>query len=158
MKASEKKAVLLAMLMLGGCAGGQDLFGDPKAGYVANPSTLTKSADWARAQTVTVRLSEYAFSPTSLTFSKGTPYRLKIVNGGSATHFFVSQGFFKAIAARGLRTASGETTHPYVKSIAVGPGESKVLTFVPIKAGGYTLDCTAPFHASLGMTGAIRIQ
>ena len=107
---------------------------------------------------MTVRLSEYAFSPASLTFSKGTPTRLKIVNGGSATHFFVSQGFFKAIAARALKTPSGETAHPYVKSIAVGPGESKVLTFVPLKTGVYTLDCTAPFHDSFGMTGAIRIQ
>ncbi len=107
---------------------------------------------------MTVGLSEYAFSPGSLTFSKGTPYRLRIVNRGSATHFFVAQGFFKAIAARGLKTASGETTYPYLKSIALGPGESKVLSFVPVKAGGYTLDCTAPFHASFGMTGAIRIQ
>ncbi len=69
MKATGKTAVLLAILMLGGCAGGQDLFGDPKAGYVADPATLTGSADWAGAQTVTVRLSEYAFSPGSLIFS-----------------------------------------------------------------------------------------
>ncbi len=158
MIATRKTAVLLAMLALGGCAGGQDLFGDPKAGYVANPATFTKSADWSKAQTVTVRLSEYAFSPAALTFKKGAPYRLKIVNGGSAAHFFVSQGFFKAIAARGLKTASGETAHPYVKSIALGAGETKELSFVPVKAGRYTLDCTAPFHASFGMTGAIRIQ
>ncbi len=116
------------------------------------------SAEWSRAETLTVVLSGYAFSPGTLTFRAGTPYRLRIENGGDSTHFFVSDGFFKAIAPGRLITRSGETAQPNLKSIALPPGEAKDLEFVPARTGAYGLECTAPLHSVLGMHGTILIR
>ncbi len=156
--AGKAALAVLAVVGVGGCAGAIDLFGDPKAGYVGDAAGRVASADWSRAETLTVALSEYAFSPSALTFRAGAPYRLRIENGGKSTHFFVSDGFFKAIAAAKLITPSGETARPYLKSIALAPGEVKDLHFVPVRPGTYALECMAPFHAGFGMRGEIQIR
>jgi len=157
-QAGKAALAVLAVVGVGGCAGAQDVFGDPGAGYVADARERVASAEWPRAEMRTVVLSEYAFSPGTLTFRAGTPYRLRIENGGDSTHFFVSEGFFKAIAPGRLITPSGETAQPYLKSIALAPGEAKTLEFVPVRTGTYKLECTAPFHAAFGMRGTILIR
>ncbi len=157
-QAGKAALAALAIVGVGGCAGAHDVFGDPGAGYVGDARERVASAEWPRAETLTVVLSEYAFSPGTLTFRAGTPYRLRIENGGNSTHFFVSDGFFKAIAPGRLITRSGETAQPYLKSIALAPGEVKDLEFVPVRTGVYELECTAPLHAAFGMHGTILIR
>ncbi len=157
-QAGKAALAALAIVGVGGCAGAHDVFGDPGAGYVGDARERVASAEWPRAETLTVVLSEYAFSPGTLTFRAGTPYRLKIENGGESTHFFVSDGFFKAIAPGKLITRSGETAQPYLKSIALAPGEAKTLEFVPVRTGAYELECTAPLHGVFGMRGTILIR
>ncbi len=157
-RAGKAALAALAIVGVGGCAGAHDVFGDPGAGYVADARERVASAEWPLAETLTVVLSEYAFSPGTLTFRAGTPYRLTIENGGESTHFFVSDGFFKAIAPGKLITRSGETAQPYLKSIALAPGAAKVLEFVPVRTGAYELECTAPLHAVFGMRGTILIR
>ncbi len=157
-QAGKAALAVLAVVGAGGCAGAEDVYGDPGAGYVADARERVASADWPRAETPTVVLSEYAFSPGTLTFRAGTPYRLRIENGGDSTHFFVSDGFFKAIAPGRLITRSGETAQPALKSIALAPGEAKTLEFVPVRTGAYELECTAPLHAAFGMHGTILIR
>ncbi len=153
------RSVLLAaaVLALGGCARAVDVFGEPGAGYVTDAAALTASADWSNAETVTVSLSEFAFAPSSLTFRTRTPYRLVIENTGGQTHFFVSEGFFKAIAAHALRSADGEIANPNLEKIAVAPGATKELLFIAVNSGTYELACTAFLHETFGMTGSISI-
>ncbi len=157
-QAGKAALAALAVVGVGGCAGAQDVFGDPGAGYVVDARERVASAEWPRAETLTVVLSEYAFSPGTLAFRAGTPYRLRIKNGGDSTHFFVSDGFFKAIAPGRLITRSGETAQPTLESIALAPGEAKTLEFVPVRTGAYELECTAPLHAAFGMHGTILIR
>ncbi len=157
-QAGKAALAALAVVGVGGCAGAQDVFGDPGAGYVGDARERVASAEWPRAEPLTVVLSEFSFSPATLTFRAGTPYRLKIENGGDSTHFFVSDGFFKAIAPGRLITRSGETAQPTLKSIALAPGEAKDLEFVPVRTGAYELECTAPLHAVFGMHGTILIR
>lgn len=155
-----QRAVLVALALVGvaGCAPAKDVFGDPKAGYVGDVAARVAAADWSSAETLTIALSEFAFSPDRLTFQEGAPYRLSIENGGERAHSFVSEGFFEAIAARKLTTPSGAVEHLYLKSIAFSPGEAKELHFVAVKPGTYELECTVPLHATFGMTGKIRIE
>ncbi len=157
-QAGKAALAALAVVGIGGCADARDVFGDPGAGYVGDVRERVASAEWSRAETLTVVLSEFAFSPGTLTFRAGTPYRLRIENGGDSTHFFVSDGFFKAIAPGRLITRSGETAQPNLKSIALAPGEAKDLEFVPVRTGAYELECTAPLHATFGMHGTILIR
>ena len=153
------RRVLLAaaVLALGGCARAVDVFGEPGAGYVADAAALTASADWSNAETVTVSLSEFAFTPASLTFRTGVPYRVVFQNTGGQTHVFVSDGFFKAIAAHSLRSAGGEVANPYLVTIAVAPGTTKELLFIAVNPGVYDLVCTLFLHQTAGMTGSISI-
>ncbi len=157
-QAGKAALAALAVVGVGGCTGAQDVFGDAGAGYVGDARGRVASTEWSRAETLTVVLSEFAFSPATLTFRAGTPYRLRIENGGDSTHFFVSEGFFKAIAPGRFITRSGETAQPYLKSIALAPGEAKDLEFVPVRTGAYALECTAPFHSVFGMHGTILIR
>lgn len=155
---SYRAALIGALLWLAGCAGGADVFGDPAAGYVTDARARLAGVDWSKAESVTVVLAEYAFSPDTLEFGVGTPYRLRIENGGNVTHFFVSGAFFRAIAAERLSGPSGDVDLPYPESIAVPPGAVRELLFLPVREGAYELRCTAPFHSAFGMTGEIRIN
>ncbi len=157
-QAGKAALATLAVAGVGACAGAQDVFGDPGAGYVGDARERVASAEWPRAETLTVVLSEFAFSPGTLTFRAGTPYRLRIENGGNSTHFFVSDGFFKAIAPGRLITRSGETPQPTHKSIRLAPAEAKDHQILPVRTGAYEQECTAPLHAVFGMRGTILIR
>jgi uncharacterized cupredoxin-like copper-binding protein len=147
----------VSLAPLAGCAGGSDVFGDPKAGYLADAAARVASVDWSRAEAVTVVLSEYRFAPDALEFRAGAPYRLRITNDGSVTHFFASGPFFRAIAAQRLTGPSGTVESPYLEEIAVPPGTVRELSFVAVGVGVYEFRCMAPFHAGFGMTGEIRV-
>lgn len=144
-------------LLVAGCVAAVDEFAEAPAGYVQDVDRRVAAADWSEAQVVTLSLTEYAFSPVPLTFAAGKPYRLILNNDGETTHFFVSGEFFKAIAARRLETPDGVIATPRLESIALRPGSTKILEFVPIRPGKYELECTAPLHAAFGMVGTIEV-
>ncbi len=149
--------IAAVMLGLAGCAGGEDVFGETAAGFVEDMAAPVAAADWSKAETITVALAEFEFAPATLSFRQGVPYRLRMENRGDATHFFASEGFFKAIASQRLKTPQGEIDMPYLRSIAVPPGATKELFFVPVKQGEYELECTAPLHGLFGMVGSIQV-
>jgi uncharacterized cupredoxin-like copper-binding protein len=149
-------AALVVALALTGCAGAKDAV-VPEGGAARAESARLAAVDWSGAQVVTVSLSEFAFAPDALTFRRGAPYRLRLRNDGDVTHYFVSEGFFGAIAVEKLQTPEGDIARPEVASIALAPGAEKELWFVPLDAGAYELECTAPLHSAFGMVGRIRI-
>ncbi len=153
------RAALFAAAVLGlaGCAAGEDVFGKPGSGYVEDTAAQVAAADWSKTETITVELSEFEFTPATLTFRQGAPYRLRMENRGDVTHFFASEAFLQTIATQRLRTPQGEIDMPYLRSIAVVPGTRKELFFVPVKKGEYDLECTAPLHSLFGMVGTIQV-
>lgn len=117
-----------------------------------------KAADWSKLQTVIVSLTEYKFIPTQLVFKIDTPYKLILRNDGKEKHYFVSEGFFRAIALRKVQSSDGEVKAPYITAIEVYPGRSMEIYFIPDREGIYDLTCTTEGHAEKGMTGKIRIE
>ena len=79
-------------------------------------------------------------------------------NVGDRTHTFVSEGFFKAIAAQKLVSADGEVGNPYLETIEVRSGEEKQLYFVSFTKGSYPLECSILLHDIFGMEGQIIIE
>lgn len=148
--------VTVLALALAGCAPAKDNFSDSGMGYA--PISAAAAADWSQAQTIDVTLADFEFQPAQMTFQSGQPYRLHVENAGKNTHFFVSAGFFKSIAVDKLVQSGGSVDHPYLREIALAPGESKELLFVAVTKGTYDLSCTAPFHAAMGMVGKITIS
>lgn len=147
---------VFAMLAIAGCAPAKDNFSDSSMGYA--PMSAAAAADWSRAQTVDVTIADFEFQPSQLAFQTGETYRLHLENHGKNTHFFVSDGFFKAIAVDKLVQSGGSVDHPFLREIALAPGESKDLLFVAVTKGTYDLSCAAPFHAAMGMVGKIVIS
>ncbi len=121
MKHAHWPSMLGAALLLAGCAAREDVIRESSIGYIENSTQVVAAADWSRAETVTVTLSEFSFSPANLTFATGSPYRLLIRNIGNIQHLFVADGFFKGIAAQRLKTPDGEVEAPHLAAIAVPP-------------------------------------
>lgn len=135
------------------------LLGCASVDYVRNAPEKVKAADWSNMKTISVFLSEYAFSPSTLVFQKEVPYKLEIINKGMMNHYFVSEGFFKAIATRKIQSKTdGEIKAPYFSAIEVFPGHSLDLYFIPVRKGIYDLQCTIKGHTKKGMKGQIQIK
>ena len=142
--------VVLVILVLGGCA---------SVDYVRDAPERVQAADWSEMKTISISLTEYAFSPSTLVLQEGIPYKLEIMNKGTKKHYFVSEGFFKAIATRKLQSnTDGEIKAPYFSAIEVFPGRSLDLYFIPVQKGNYDSQCTIVGHAEKGMVGQIRIE
>lgn len=125
--------------------------------YVRDAPERVKAADWSKMETVSVSLKEFRFVPSHLSFRKDVPYKMEIRNDGSEKHYFVSGGFFKAIATRKVQSVDGEVKAPYLDAIEVYPGRSIELYFIPVTEGAYDLVCTIDGHAEKGMKGKIHI-
>ena len=118
---------------------------------VANASDFVSAADWDSMQTVRVEMDEFTFTPETLTFEVGKPYKLEIVNIGTVKHYFTAEEFYQSVAFRKAQDSSGEIKAPYFKAIEIFPGEQADLYLIPTKAGTYESICTIAGHQEAGM-------
>ena len=145
-------------LAMAACTTGDVLTEMPAPGYVEDVAARVEAVDWTQSEIVTVDLSEFEFEPTTLRFQEGVDYRLLLRNTGDRPHTFVSEGFFKAIAAEKLIWADGMIASPYLQTIEILPGSEKEVRFVAVRQGVFDLDCTVLLHALFGMEGKIVIE
>lgn len=125
--------------------------------YVANSSDFVAAADWDSMTTVTVQLTEMAFTPETLSFSAGQPYKLEIINSGDVKHYFTAGDFYGSVAFRKAQTSEGEYKAPYFTAIEVFPGDQIDLYFVPVIPGTYGSVCTISGHEEAGMKGHVVV-
>jgi uncharacterized cupredoxin-like copper-binding protein len=124
------------------------------ASHPAAPDHLQPAAatiDWGAAKTVTVKLTDFDFLPSDLTFDSAQPVKLMLVNDGSGRHDFAAPAFF---AASALRTGSPA---PAGGKVTVDKGQSAEIDLVPGAPATYPLTCTEFLHEMLGMTGTITV-
>lgn len=145
----------LAFLLAACATPADDSFSESKIGYVNEGAAA--SADWTNPVMVKVMVADFEFEPDHLTFESGKAYRLDLENKSDSTHYFAAEGFFKAVVTEKLVKNGTSVDRPLLEAVALAPGETKELLFVPIRKGTYELQCTAPFHRALGMTGTIEI-
>lgn len=134
-----------------------DLEGNPVHGFLPNPQTVTQTTNWDQTQSVGFRVRNYDIDPASLRLQQGLPYRLVIENVGNYTCYFASEGLLKTAAVQKLVGPSGEKTFPYYEEIAVLPGETKALWFVPVAAGEFDAECASTSHSLLGDVARISV-
>ncbi len=162
--------ILITALVFVSCAGPQGStgpqgpagpVGEASSGigesYVANAAEFVSAADWDSMQTVKIEMSEFAFTPQALRFQAGKPYKLEIVNVGTAKHYFTAEEFYRSVAFRKAQTSEGEFKAPYFKAMEVFPGDQVDLYFVPVIPGTYHSICTITGHPEAGMDGHITI-
>lgn len=107
--------------------------------------------DWSKAQTVTMAMSEYKFTPDALTFKKGVAYRLHLVNQGKKLHELDGPQFYAAISV-----GNPEILVNGGLEVDVQPGQSQDLLFVPLQAGKFPVDCDD--HVEFGMKGVFTVE
>ena len=110
-------------------------------------------AQVAAPRFVSVELSNFEFSPSSLTFDHGRTYRLHLTNTSSGGHDFTAPEFFAdSTIYKGDRefVADGK--------IRLGGGQSVDITLTPQEPGTYELHCSHFMHGAFGMRGTISVR
>jgi uncharacterized cupredoxin-like copper-binding protein len=110
-------------------------------------------ADWSHAQTVNVELSNFKFTPATLSFARGAPYRLHLTNSASGGHDFAARELFAASTIDpedAARVKNGE--------IGLKSGESADVRLIANKAGSYPIRCTHFMHSAFGMTATATVR
>ena len=103
-------------------------------------------------ETITVRLSSFAFDPDHLRLKVAVPVRLRLVNESSGGHDFSAPAFFAA------STVLPGSPVPSNGEIAVSAHQTVEIALVPRAAGTYRLECTHFLHSLFGMHGSIEVM
>jgi uncharacterized cupredoxin-like copper-binding protein len=111
------------------------------------------NAQGGAAETVSVELSSFKFTPSVLRLQHGHAYRLHLSNASSGGHDFSAPGFFAASAI--APEDRGKVTGGKVK---LSGHQAVDITLTPQKAGSYAVTCTHFMHSGFGMKGQITVQ
>jgi uncharacterized cupredoxin-like copper-binding protein len=131
--------------------------GEAAEQYVVNAADFVDAADWDTAETLTIELTEYAFTPKDITLEAGQPYILEVVNRGETKHEFTAGEFFRTAATRKAETAESEVKVPYFTEIEVFEGKTAEIYLIPLIPGTYDLVCEIEGHFEEGMFGTITV-
>jgi len=123
------------------------------AAFLSPTGGFAQPPDRAMAQSVTVELSSFKFTPAVLTLQRGKSYRLHFVNRSSRGHNFVAEKFFAT------STIAAEDQGKVVDGkVDLDGGEAADISLVPGQAGTFKSRCTHFMHSMLGMTGTITVE
>lgn len=120
------------------------------ATLVMAAAPLTAAAQ--TAESITISLTDYAFTPSALELKAGTTYRLHFTNAGSKDHDFTAPEFFVA-----SQVAPDDQAKVNRGTIAIDKGQEVDVAITPV-AGSYTFTCTHFMHKMMGMHGTITVQ
>jgi plastocyanin len=122
--------------------------------FISTPVLAQTAPDWSKAETVTIGLSSYAFTPSTLNLRAGQPYHLVFASSVTKDHNFAAPELFQsgvvADADKAKVSRDGE--------VEVDDGGTVTVDFTPEKAGTYPFTCTHFMHATLGMKGTAVVQ
>ena len=118
------------------------------AGFAGGAATAQGSP-----QAITVDMSNFKFTPATLTLTHGRPYVIHFVNSASGGHDFVAKEFFDAATI-----APGDRAKVKHGEIELAGGESADVHLVANTPGSYKSHCSHFMHSSFGMTGQVVVQ
>ncbi|HLZ77913.1 MAG TPA: cupredoxin domain-containing protein [Sphingomonas sp.] len=112
-----------------------------------------QSPDWSQARPVAIDLSNFKFTPSTLTLQHGTAYRIHLVNSASGGHDFVAREFFA-----GSTIAPEDQGKLKNGGIDLAGGETVDIRLVANQPGTFKTHCSHFMHSMFGMTGTITVQ
>jgi uncharacterized cupredoxin-like copper-binding protein len=118
---------------------------------VARPGNTATPVDWASAQRVEIRMTEYEFVPNQLRFRRDQPYQLHLVNAGKEGHDFTAPDFFRSVQVKNTDALNASGT-----SVFLQPGQTTDVYFMAQNAGLFAPRCAD--HDWAGMTATIIID
>jgi uncharacterized cupredoxin-like copper-binding protein len=153
--------LIIPFVFLSGCASmHQQAMQQHAVAYVTDADEIVKTADWKKAETITVTMEEHSYSPQNITFKVGQPYKLELKNIGEKDHYYTAPEFLRAIATRkAMVNRQAEIKAPYFKAFEILKNGGQIdVYFVPVVKGQYKVFCTIDDHQEKGMEGALTIE
>ncbi len=117
------------------------------------PAAAQPAPDWTAAQTIEIDLSNFAFSPASLTLNQGVAYRLHFVNKASGGHDYSAKDFFAAATVDPEDQAAVTGGKVSLKG-----NQSADVRLIATQTGHFDVICTHLMHATMGMRGEVVVQ
>lgn len=114
--------------------------------------TPAQDANWTEAPPVTVALTSFDYTPSTIRLRAGQPVVLRLVNDSSGGHNFSAPDFFAASEIR-----PQDQGLIYKGAVEVPKRQSREIALVP-RAGTYKLRCTHTMHTMFGMKGEIVVE
>jgi plastocyanin len=114
-------------------------------------SAQQTTAPASESETITVRLSSFAFDPNRFRLKPGVPVRLRLVNESGGGHGFSAPAFFAA------STLLPGSSAPSNGEMALGSHQSVEIALVPRTPGTYRVECTHFLHSFFGMHGTVEV-
>jgi uncharacterized cupredoxin-like copper-binding protein len=110
---------------------------------------------------IIVEMTDFAYSPSSVTVPIGQPVTLTVKNVGNVEHDFVVEKIdatTKVIQDNGsdAHHAHGEEPN-YDLHISAGVGEASIIEFTAQEPGTYKVFCTVEGHEEAGMIGELTV-
>ena len=108
---------------------------------------------WSHTRPITISLSNFAYTPSTVMLERDVPYVLHFTNMASGGHDFVANTFFaraRIMPADEAKVSDGE--------VELRRGESMDVHLIAPVAGTYRVHCTHFMHSMLGMNGKIVVQ
>ncbi len=139
---------------------------DFNAALMTDARRSGSNAVWTGAADTLVRMFEtasfdaLAFNPDGLVLTKDIGYKIELDNPSShaSKHYYTAEQFYKVVVLRKAEDSHAEIKAPYLKAVELQIGGTATLFVVPTQAGTFTVLCTIPGHADLGMTGTITVR
>lgn len=127
-----------------------------KVMIVALGLSLLLTACGGSGTTVNVTLSDFAYSPSTITVPAGATVKLNAKNNGSVEHeFAIMEAGYKVQAPFGDKDES----HILWELDEIQPGTTKSDTFTaPTEPGDYEIVCGLAGHIENGMTGTLTVK
>jgi plastocyanin len=102
---------------------------------------------------IAISLTDYVFTPNTLSLIGGVSYRLAFTNNETKDHNFSAPGFFAA-----SKIATGDQAKIRDGSIEVGSGQTVEINVTPARIGSYAFMCSHFMHSMMGMHGTITVK
>ena len=131
---------------------------------MSDPRTSGSHKVWTGAPEPVVNMVEnadgtLAFDPTNLNLTRGTVYKLNLVNPASNEnkHYYTAAEFYRTVVTRKAEDSQAEIKVPYFNAVELLIGGHTELFIVPTAAGQYEVICTISGHAEAGMRGHLIV-
>jgi len=129
-----------------------------------------------KAQTVTITLTEFAFTPAKVTLQAGRPAEIVLVNRGKVEHEFMvytppkgrvsdwdewvmPNTYFKNMGeVEGEFPGIGAVAGTSIFEVEVKPGKRAELKFTPVRKGTFEMGCHVEGHYEAGMKGVLVVK
>ena len=113
------------------------------------------------AAEITVEMTDFAYSPSSMTVPAGQPVTLTVNNTGNIEHDFVVEKIDVTTEVIQDNGSNAHHTHGaeqnYDLHVSARPGEATIVQVTIAKPGTYKIICSIEGHEEAGMIGELTV-